>query len=190
MRKSEVYGGDWIRANAGGGIECKGIDPAATQALFTIKGRLTTHTFDDEKQQRVCEFGEVEQKLGLNATNWDSIARIAGSEDDDDWAGTKVELFVIPEPKSKTGHAIRVRKPSAVAAPTTPVKVLGESGRDRLLAALEAKQLDVPNFKHYMAMCGFDTTKPMEAWPFDWSAKIKAYLDNPAEAVKAEEPPF
>jgi hypothetical protein len=76
-------------------------------ALEQIKG------FDGKPANKVVVyFARTFKPLVCNRTNYESISDIAGSDETDDWAGTKVELFVVPVSfNNKTTDGVRVRKP-------------------------------------------------------------------------------
>lgn len=108
MRRNEVFRGSFLKAEA-----MKRPDGKYNTLTLTIKGRPEDHEFDDGKSQRVVSFREDDRKLGLNQTNWDSIADISGKDDDDLWDGTVVVLWVDPKVKFGSGYvpAIRIRAP-------------------------------------------------------------------------------
>lgn len=106
MKKSETYSA-FLKAETldkGGGNY--------RTMVVTISG-VSSHEFEDGKKQRVLSFNECGQQLGLNITNWDSVAEITGKDDDDDWIGSKIELYVDKNVTfgSKKIPAIRIRKP-------------------------------------------------------------------------------
>lgn len=114
MRKSEVFPSKYLKADC----LSQGNGKYGTIVL-TIAGVATSEPFDDGKVQRVLSFKEDGRELGLNATNWDTIAYITGKDDDEEWTGAKIELFVDPMVRfaGKLVPAIRVRAPQGV----TPV---------------------------------------------------------------------
>jgi hypothetical protein len=189
-RRADTYGGEWIKATQSGNIEAGPDMPRDDdRMILTIKGKATSHEWDDGKKQRVISFAETEMRLGLNATNWDSIAQITGQEDDDNWSGTVIELFVIPEPKSKTGHAIRVRKPrNAPAASTaTTGRPMGKVAADRLILKLAEIGQDLPTLRLWLeskGKLGRDVNRPPEEWPSDWMAQVGEWLKNPVVPPK------
>lgn len=199
-RRADTYGGEWIKATQSGNIEAGPDMPRDDDRMvLTIKGKATSHEWDDGKKQRVISFEETEMRLGLNATNWDSIAAITGQEDDDNWGGTTIELFVIPEPKSKSGHAIRVRKPRASAPAKAPTKTLGAAGSAKLVARLGEVKMDLNDLRYALANqnCGGMVDATPENWPADWGPKIAAWLNNPVKMppdgykpIAEEEIPF
>lgn len=188
-RRSDIYGGEWIKATPSGNIEAGSNMPHDQDRLvLTIKGKATTHEWDDGKKQAVIAFEETDMRLGLNATNWDSIAAMTGVEDDSGWSGTVVELFVVPEPKSKTGHAIRVRKPRgpAPAKPATnSAAQFGKEAADRLIAKVTATGLTIDDLRGCLVSQGHDAklvARPPEEWPTNLGGKVKAWLDSPVKA--------
>lgn len=55
-----------------------------------------THVTTEEiggKQKFICYFAGKKKGLVLNKTNWNTIVRITGMEDSDDWTGAEVCLF-------------------------------------------------------------------------------------------------
>jgi hypothetical protein len=78
----------------------------------------------------VVMFVDTEQKLVLNATNFDLIAEATGCGDTRHWPGHKIELFADRTSMGgKRVDCVRVRKPSgsrpalasAAAAPSSPL---------------------------------------------------------------------
>lgn len=148
MRRNEVFRGSFLKAE---GLHRS--DGRYDSLTLTIKGKPEDHEFDDGKTQRVIAFREDERKLGLNQTNWDSIAEISGKDDDDLWDGTRIVIWV--DPKVKFGNkyvpAIRVRAPEGQPMPdrsappptASPAllnkaaawnKILAECGNDKAIA--------------------------------------------------------
>lgn len=116
MKKADVYpAGKFLKTARDGSIDIAG-NPLTVQGTIAS---MTTHEFDDGRSQRVIHFSEELPDLGLNVTNWNAIAAFTGKDDDDEWIGMRIEMFAVPETKSQTGQAIRVRRPRADAAPAT-----------------------------------------------------------------------
>jgi hypothetical protein len=64
-------------------------------------------------EKSVIAFIDTEQKLVLNATNWDLIVDITGSSDSHDWPGHKIELYADrTRMAGKLVDCVRVRRPS------------------------------------------------------------------------------
>lgn len=205
-RRADTYGGEWIKATQSGNIEAGPDMPRDDDRMvLTIKGKATSHEWDDGKKQRVISFEETEMRLGLNATNWDAIAAITGQEDDDNWGGSVIELFVIPEPKSKTGHAIRVRKPKAgkpagaASPPATSGPVLGPAGAAKLAGRLGEVGMDLNDLRYALANknLGAAVDQAPDQWPAAFGQHIAAWLAKPTKApadgykpITDEEIPF
>lgn len=187
-RRSDIYGGEWIKATQNGNIDAGSNLPRDDDRMvLTIKGKATTHEWDDGRKQAVLAFEETDMRLGLNATNWDAIAAMTGEEDDANWGGTVVELFVVPEPKSKTGHAIRVRKPkNAKPAPASngeTVKVLGDAGASKLINRLAGVEMGLNDLRYFLSSkYGAAVDQAPAAWPVAWGTAIAAWLDKPVKA--------
>jgi hypothetical protein len=72
----------------------------------------------------VLSFKQTTKVFPLNKVNWDSMERITGKPDSDDWAGCKIELYPTQtEMRGETVDCIRIRRPGeqqADASPETP----------------------------------------------------------------------
>jgi len=112
MKKGDIYAGSFLKAEA---LKLPSGKYGTLQV--TIAG-LRTGNFEDGTEQRICSFEEDDRELGLNVTNFDSIIEITGEEDDDNWIGHKIELWVDENVKfkGKKVAAIRVRAPRAETA--------------------------------------------------------------------------
>jgi len=162
MRKADVFPSKYLKAEGlaiGGG--------RYGTLTLTIESVSTSEPFEDGKVQRVLHFKEDGRELGLNATNWDTIAYITGKDDDDHWAGARVELYVDPMVRfgGKTVPAIRVRAPQG----TQPV---GGNFPNNVNPQVLAQS----NGTHTL-----DTSTAQTAAP----AKVQASAANKAEAWKA-----
>lgn len=180
MRKEQAYPSDWIKATADSKI---GIPGLPESFVGTIWGDITTHKWDDGRTQRVVRFKEIpELKLGLNMTNWDTIAKIADQPDDEDWAGTVIELFVVPEKASDSGHAIRIKKPSAAT-----VKAFGPERAEKVMGAIVSFKGRIEDLREFLVFRGVHPVSlasgPVEKWPEGWAAAINFYLKDPAGAM-------
>jgi hypothetical protein len=109
VKRKEAFPSKWLGAtDLNGGPAVAAIKVAA---LETLKGYDGADT-----QKVVIYFAHKYKPLPLNRVNYDSIAAVAGTDETDDWAGTKVELFVTQETvKGKLTDCVRVRKPGMVA---------------------------------------------------------------------------
>jgi hypothetical protein len=86
VSKNEVFPSKYLKAGDLG--DKPAIATIKVAALESIKG------FDGQQQSKVvCYFAKHFKPLPLNRTNFDSIMDTAGSDETDDWAGTKIELY-------------------------------------------------------------------------------------------------
>lgn len=141
---SDVYTGDFLKTTRSGCIGIPGEPPTFTG---TIKS-LSTNKFKDGTFQRVIAWAEDRiPPLGLNKTNWKTIAGWTGKDNDDGWVGEKVECYSIPDASgnSATGNCIRVRKPTAPSAPAAAAAPLNEGSAKRAFAAYATSQPNPPD---------------------------------------------
>lgn len=92
MRKGDVFPSKWLKADDLVDGNGRPISPVVTIAGVysqTIQDRNTK----EDKILRVLQFIGTDKELPLNMTNWDSCAQITGFDDDDHWAGFKLQLF-------------------------------------------------------------------------------------------------
>jgi hypothetical protein len=89
----------------------------------------------EKDDKHVVYFREVPQGLVLNRVNGEALAGLAGSEDVEDWPGTRVQLYPARTTyQGKTVPCIRIG-PAATGAP-------GSAAADRLRFAEELKPED------------------------------------------------
>lgn len=118
-RKSDTYKSNYLKAD-----QLKQSDGSYEELTLTIS-EVTDGSFDDGTRQRILSFEGDERQLGLNVTNWDAVALITGKDDDDDWAGFKIVLYVdeTVKFKGKPCPAIRIKRPPKTdAAPRTQTR--------------------------------------------------------------------
>jgi len=83
----------------------------------TIKSASIEELGEDKDEKIVVLFEEFDRGLVLNRTNADNLSMICKSDDTEDWAGTRVGLFVQPVSfKGKLVDSIRVTKPQHLKA--------------------------------------------------------------------------
>lgn len=74
-----------------------------------------THIAPEEiggKQKFICFFAGKKKGLVLNKTNWNTIARISGQDDTDDWTGVEVCLYeAMVDFQGDSVPAVRVKAP-------------------------------------------------------------------------------
>lgn len=102
----------------------KAADLGQAQPVVTISHIDLETMPGDKKEIRPIAYFEGKSKgLVLNRTNANAIAAIAGTEETDNWPGTRVQLYVAEvQFKSEMVEAIRVRAPKgrAMAKPVPP----------------------------------------------------------------------
>lgn len=111
MKRGETYSSGWLKSQ-------DMLDKGLTEGMdLTIKS-IRTSEMNDGGVQRVLAFNETDQELGLNATNWDSLAELTGKDDDDLWLGFKFNAYPhkLDRPFNGKTHGIRIRGNSARAA--------------------------------------------------------------------------
>lgn len=85
-----------------------------------IVARVETEKFGDD-EKRVCYFKGKEKGLVLNRTNWGMLAEITKQDDDDNWVGHAVKLYVARvDYQGKRVPAIRIDYPPKGHQPVQP----------------------------------------------------------------------
>jgi hypothetical protein len=79
----------------------------------------------------VMYFKQTNKVFPLNKVNWDSMEKITGKSDSDDWAGCKVELYPTQtEMSGETVDCVRIRRPGegqAESSTPEPPPEMGDS---------------------------------------------------------------
>jgi hypothetical protein len=90
------------------------------EGKVVIIAKLEFETIGTDRKQKCVLYFRHDEKLVLNATNWDLIAVFAGA-DSDEWVGEKVEIFTTTTTfGGKIHDCIRVRRPRSPTAPSQP----------------------------------------------------------------------
>lgn len=188
MKRGETYSSGWLKAQ-------DMLDQGKLNGMdLTIKS-VTTSTMDDGKVQRVLAFNEDDRELGLNVTNWDSIAGITSQDDDEHWIGSVVNVHPIKLDRPYNGktHGLRVRSPQGIGparanghapapAPTRPAP--GMNWEDAVTAVLEAGLADADWRAHVK---GLGLTK----WNASTGAKlVQDFIASHKAAVDEDIIPF
>lgn len=110
MKREAVFPDRWLKADHL--VNDKG-QPTAVR--LTIIG-LEDVTYPDKSVGRAAIFKETDKKLGLNVTNWGTLAQMSGQNpddpnaDDEKFVGMKVEIYrTMVEYKGKNVPGLRVR---------------------------------------------------------------------------------
>lgn len=171
MKGNEIFGsGKYLKAAA-----LLNPDGSYGHLTLTIKGRPETKEFDDGKSQRVIGFAEDDRKLGLNKTNWNMISKITGKDDDDEWDGARIELWV-DENVQYAGEiipGIRIRRPAAAQQAAKP------TGYDKISAFAKWKELggDAGAFKPQAEAVAKDTGVSLDKFTnAEWCKVLDACL--------------
>lgn len=112
MRRDEIFPSSWLKAE-----HLLNDDGKPIAKRVKITGIETGEVKDDSgntKKQRVLSFDKTEKRLGLNLTNWNSLAKISGQDpdnaDDEKFVGLEIEVYhATVEFKGKPTGAVRVR---------------------------------------------------------------------------------
>lgn len=210
MKISDIYGtSEWLKANSKGRIAIEGEPRQLTVKIARVK----LHEFKAKdgkppEQQITLEFDDENlPPLGLNKTNARAIAEFMDDDDADNWVGTRIELFVVPEQMSASGHAIRVREPEPEDKPTPKAKpapaktttapaaeVFGEQWEKATNAKLTEAGATVEELRAALIDAGVDATDiagPIARWPKKIASKIPAAVDKiKGTGVDSDDPPF
>lgn len=201
MPMEDIYGtGKYLKATSEGVLGL----PGKPETLVLTIASYEIGTFPDGKKQLVCTFKEPDAEgnpipvFGLNVTNYRTIARFTGTQHDNGaWVGVRIELFVIPEnEKSKSGYAVRVKKPSAVAAPApspsanipmgdAAEKVLAQKIKDCAEEVGDGCNLDA--LRTFLAQCFPDAEAVIAGAPATWPRRVGPEITN---WLKSQASPF
>jgi hypothetical protein len=100
MKATDAFPSKYISASDLGGQE------------VTVK---ITHIAPEEiggKQKYICYFAGKKKGLVLNKTNWNTIARISGRDDTDDWTGVEICLYeAMVDFQGDSVPAVRIKAP-------------------------------------------------------------------------------
>lgn len=125
-------------------------EDVARPILVTIKGWHQDNVAMQSEPQRIkycLDFVEAVKPFPLNVVNGDTIATITGSENFDDWKGTKIVLFCDPTVvnKGEVTGGVRVRAPRNQPAPApVPLPRLAPVSRPAPVAEPEGSGEPVP----------------------------------------------
>ena len=127
MRTGDVYGGNWLEKE----------DIGNRQVVVTIES-VSVHEMNDGKRKAALHFVGKEKALLVNVTNASTIEAITGTDEMDNWAGTKVVLFSDPSVmfQGKRVGGIRVKavptngRPAFTPPPPKPAPVVEDSTPD------------------------------------------------------------
>jgi hypothetical protein len=104
VTRSQVFPTKWLKAADLEGNPC---------VLEIERAALEPVKFNGKEQTRLTvHFAGTGKSLTVNATNFDSLVRITGQSDSDNWAGHVIEVFPsTTEVRGETFDCIRIRAP-------------------------------------------------------------------------------
>ena len=102
-----------MNGNSGAFASGVEIEQAPIETLKNAKG--------EEQRKVVLYFKGAKKALPLNLTNYDSVSDIAGTDETNNWPGTKLELYPATTMMGgKITDCIRIRPPQALPASPPP----------------------------------------------------------------------
>ena len=109
VKRSDAFPKNWMTAaDLDGKSDVVTIKTVTLEPIKGLDGK--------EKEKVVVYVARKYKPLILNATNFDSITAITGSDETDDWPGTKIEYYPSTVPvNGQIKDCIRIRKPETVA---------------------------------------------------------------------------
>lgn len=113
MKANEAFPSNYLKA----------ADLGKARPVVTIAGIRSDKLGDDDR--RILSFKGKDKEMVLNRTNWNMIAEITGQDDDDNWVGHQIQLYVARvDYQGKRVDAIRVDyPPKGHQAPPPPPPV-------------------------------------------------------------------
>src|SRR5262249_34314040 len=116
MKRDDLFPSKYLKcADLKGRPRVVEIEHAPIETLKNPKG--------EEQQKVVLYFKSAKKALPLNLTNFDAVAAIAGSDETNEWLGTKIELYPATTMMGgKITDCIRIRPPreGLTASPPPP----------------------------------------------------------------------
>ena len=107
MKRDDLFPSKYLKcADLKGRPRVVEIENAPVETLKNQKG--------EEQRKVVLYFKSTKKSLPLNLTNYDSVAAIAGTDETNEWPGTKLELYPTTTMMGgKITDCIRIRPPQA-----------------------------------------------------------------------------
>lgn len=155
MKKNDMFPSKYLKAS-----DCEDGD-----LIVTIREVKQEDVGSAAKKEvkAVVYFEEVDKGLVLNKTNWNTIEKLTGNEDTDEWAGEKIALYATEvEFQGDMVMSVRVR----LKKPAAAKKAGNGTGSADTLAALKGEAWKAIVAKHP------DKTKDEQV------AQLAAYVDQ------------
>ena len=188
-RRSERFSSGFLKAEED--MTIKG-EKALTLTISQVTEEEST--FNKGKMQPVAHFEEVEERLGLNGTNWDSCMMISGEPDDANWGGTVVELYVekVRNPQGKVVPGIRIREPRGASPSKTKAdkgELFGEKSGATMVAFLKEHGRTVADMRHGLVTKHKADPDDIQGEPASWPESLRSqcrtlskwFKENPGE---------
>jgi hypothetical protein len=114
MKRDDLFPSKYLKcADLKGRPRVVEIEQAPIETLKNPKG--------EEQRKGVLYFKGAKKALPLNLTNFDAVADIAGTDETNDWPGTKIELYPATTMMGgKITDCIRIRPPQGLTASPPP----------------------------------------------------------------------
>lgn len=111
MKTGDVYGGNWLEADDLGGRQ-----------VSVVIESVSVHEMNDGKRKAALHFVGKDKALLLNVTNASVIEGITGTDEMDNWAGTRLVLYKDPNVmyQGKRVGGLRVKAAALAQRPTPP----------------------------------------------------------------------
>jgi hypothetical protein len=118
MKRDDLFPSKYLKcADLKGKPRVVEIEHAPIETLKNPKG--------EEQRKVVLYFKGAKKALPLNLTNFDAVAEITGSDETNDWPGTRIELYPATTMMGgKVTDCIRIRRPQGELpiSPPPPIK--------------------------------------------------------------------
>ena len=119
MKRSDAFPSKYLTRKF---LQELGQDLVVTIAEVVLESFTDQNTGEAVKKPVAYFVGDKAKPLILNATNYDFITDMTGTEDTDAWAGTRIRLTIVREKVfNKMDDVLRVAAPAS-AAPRPQVK--------------------------------------------------------------------
>jgi hypothetical protein len=123
---SEIFKSDYLKADE---IPDEGMVVTITDVEVKELGQGK-----DKEVKPVLSFAEVEKQLVCNKTNCNTLVKLTGSDDTDNWTGVKIKLVSMEvQFKDELVNAIRISSKPVKAAPKkapAPIEPSDNDGHD------------------------------------------------------------
>lgn len=136
MRLNDAFPSNYLKAD----------DLEEADVIVTITGCEIEELGKEKERKPVLTFRGTDKKMVLNKTNWQTIAKVLGTDETDEWIGKRITLFTAQvESFGETVLAIRVRlKAPAQQAQAQSTTTGASSAKAALRVALDGEHGGAP----------------------------------------------